>query len=112
MLETERLLNESLIENDRLCELEKMALARIQEVESQHKSAKARLHKAECQVVEISAKLERKYDRSSELRSEINKLKAKLAETWTGAQNAESAAQAYYNQSFKEATESLKSQLA
>jgi hypothetical protein len=58
LLETERLLNESLIENDRLYELEKTALARIQEAESQHKSTEVRLHKAECQVVEISAKLE------------------------------------------------------
>jgi chromosome segregation ATPase len=92
LLETERLLNESLIENDRLCELEKTALARIQEAESQHKSTEARLHKAECQVVEISANLEREYDCSSELWSEINKLRAELAEAWTGAQNAENAA--------------------
>jgi hypothetical protein len=112
LLETERLLNDSLIDNDRLCKLEKTALARIQEAESQHKSAEARLHKAECQVVEISAKLEREYDRSNELRSEIHKLRAELAEARSGAQNAESAAQAYYDQGFEEATVSLKSQLA
>jgi hypothetical protein len=39
LIETERLLNESLIKNDRLREIEKTASARIQEVESQHKTA-------------------------------------------------------------------------
>uniref|UniRef100_A0A2N9GKM3 Uncharacterized protein n=1 Tax=Fagus sylvatica TaxID=28930 RepID=A0A2N9GKM3_FAGSY len=39
LIETERLLNESLIENDRLREVEKMASARIREAESQHKTA-------------------------------------------------------------------------
>ncbi len=38
-METERLLNESLVENDRLREVEKTVFARIREVESQHKTA-------------------------------------------------------------------------
>ena len=112
MLEIERLLNDSLIENDQLCKLENTALARVQEAESQHKSVKARLHKAESQVVEVSAKLEREYNRSAELRSKIDKLRAELAEAQSGAQNAENAAQAYYDQGFEEAAASLKSQLA
>ena len=39
LIETEHLLNESLIENDQLRELEKIASARIQEIESQRKIA-------------------------------------------------------------------------
>ena len=58
MIETKRLLNESLIENDRLREVEKTASARIQEVKSQYKTAEEGLQIAECQLVEISAKLE------------------------------------------------------
>ena len=58
MIETERLLNESLVENDRLREVEKTASARIQEVEDQHKTAKEGLQTIKCQLVEISAKLE------------------------------------------------------
>jgi hypothetical protein len=58
LIETKRLLNESLIENDRLREVEKTASARIQEVESQHKTTEEGLQIAECQLVEISAKLE------------------------------------------------------
>uniref|UniRef100_A0A2N9EEL8 Uncharacterized protein n=1 Tax=Fagus sylvatica TaxID=28930 RepID=A0A2N9EEL8_FAGSY len=56
-----RLLNESIIENDRLREVEKTASARIQEVESQHKTVEEGLQTAECQLVEISAKLEREW---------------------------------------------------
>ena len=97
MIETERLLNESLIENDRLHEVEKTASARIQEVESQHKNAEEGLQTAECQLVEISAKLERECDRSSGLQVEIDKLKAELAEARLTAHNAESAAQAFYD---------------
>jgi hypothetical protein len=42
---------------------------------------------------------------------EINKLRAELAEARTAAQNAENAAQAFYDQGFEEASESLRSQL-
>ena len=111
MIETERLLNESLIENDRLHEVEKTASARIQEVESQHKNAEEGLQTAECQLMEISAKLERECDRSSGLQVEIDKLKAELAEARLTAHNAESVAQAFYDQGFKEMTESLRFQL-
>ena len=47
MLETERLLNQSLVENDRLRDLEKSASARIQVAESKHKSAEVGLMIAE-----------------------------------------------------------------
>ena len=80
MVEAERLLNESLVENDRLREVERMVSARIREVESQHKTTKEGLQTAECQLVEMSAKLERECERSSGFQSEIDKLKAELAE--------------------------------
>ena len=57
-METEHLLNESLVENDRLREVEKTASARIREVESQHKTVEEGLQTAKCQLVEISTKLE------------------------------------------------------
>ena len=112
MLETERLLNNSLIDNDRLCEIEKTALARIQEAESQHKNAEERLCQAENRVVELSAKLEQEYVRTSDLRAEISELRTELAEARSWAQNAENAAQTYYDQGFDEAAASLKSQLS
>uniref|UniRef100_A0A2N9FVY1 Glucose-methanol-choline oxidoreductase C-terminal domain-containing protein n=1 Tax=Fagus sylvatica TaxID=28930 RepID=A0A2N9FVY1_FAGSY len=64
LIETECLLNDSLIENDRLREVENMASARILEVESKHKTAEEGLQIAERQLVEISAKLERECNRS------------------------------------------------
>ena len=91
MVETERLLNESLVENDRLRKVENTASARIQEVESQHKSAEEGLQKAECQLVEITAKLERECNRSSGFQTEINKLRAELSEARAAAQKAENA---------------------
>ncbi len=75
MLETERLLNRSLEENNRLKDLEKTALARIQTTESKHKSAKAGLMTAERQVIELKAKLDREYKTSSQLQVENSKLK-------------------------------------
>jgi hypothetical protein len=110
-METERLLNESLIKNDRLREVEKNASTRIQEVESQHKTTEEGLQTAECQLVEISAKLERECNRSSRFQAEIDRLRAELAEAWTVAHNAENAAQAFYDQGFEEATRSLRLQL-
>uniref|UniRef100_A0A2N9GKH4 Uncharacterized protein n=1 Tax=Fagus sylvatica TaxID=28930 RepID=A0A2N9GKH4_FAGSY len=80
LMETERLLNESLVENDRLREVEKTVFARIREVESQHKTAEEGLQTAECQLVEISSKLERECDRSSGFQAEIDKLRVELAE--------------------------------
>ena len=65
MVEAECFFNESLVENDRLREVERTASARIQEVESQHKTAEEGLQKAECQLVEMSAKLERECEHSS-----------------------------------------------
>jgi chromosome segregation ATPase len=77
LLETERLLNQSLVENDRLRDLEKSASARIQATESKHKSAEARLMTVERQVVELTAKLDREINRACELRAEIASLKLK-----------------------------------
>ena len=75
MLETERLLDESLEENDQLKALEKQASTRIQATESKHKSAEAGLMTAERQVVELKAKLDREYKTSSQLWVEVGELK-------------------------------------
>ena len=104
-------LNESLIENDRLCEVERTASARIQEVEGQYKSAEEGLQIAGSRLVEISTKLERECDRSSGFQAEIDRLKTELVESRLTARNAENAAQAFYDQGFDEATESLRLQL-
>uniref|UniRef100_A0A2N9FFQ8 Uncharacterized protein n=1 Tax=Fagus sylvatica TaxID=28930 RepID=A0A2N9FFQ8_FAGSY len=111
LIEAERLLNESLAENDRLREVEKAASARIREVESQHKSAEEGLQKAECQLVEMSAKLERECDRSSGLQAEIDKLKAELAEARQVSSDAENEAQATYDRGFADAAGSLRFQM-
>uniref|UniRef100_A0A2N9FZB0 Uncharacterized protein n=1 Tax=Fagus sylvatica TaxID=28930 RepID=A0A2N9FZB0_FAGSY len=111
LIETERLLNESLIENDRLYEVEKTASTRVQEVENQHRTAEEGLQTAECQLAEISVKLERECTHSSEFQAEIKKFRAELVDTRMVAQNAENAAQAFYDQGFEEAAESLKLQL-
>jgi chromosome segregation ATPase len=112
LLETERLLHESLVENDRLKAFEKQALARIQAAESKHKSAEAGLMTAKRQVVELKAKLDREYKTSSQLRVEVGELKDAVNVAREGAQKAEEEAQAYYDQGFDEAATSLKSQLA
>uniref|UniRef100_A0A2N9EHA9 Uncharacterized protein n=1 Tax=Fagus sylvatica TaxID=28930 RepID=A0A2N9EHA9_FAGSY len=111
LIEAERLLNESLAENDRLREVEKAASARIREVESQHKSAEEGLQKAECQLVEMSAKLERECERSSGLQAEIDKLKAELAEARQVSNDAENEAQATYDRGFADAAGSLRFQM-
>jgi hypothetical protein len=111
LIEAERLLNESLAENDRLREVEKVASARIREVESQHKTAEEGLQKAECQLVEISATLERECERSSGFQAEIDKLKAELAEARQVSSNAENEAQATYDRGFADAAGSLRLQL-
>ena len=112
LLEIERLLNESLIENDWLRDLEKTASARIQAVESRHKSAKVGLMTAERQVKELTAKLDKEINHSCELRAEISDLKAEVDEARAGVQKAKHKAQAYYDQGFEEAVNSFKSQLA
>ena len=113
MLETERHLNESLIENDWLRKLEKTASTRIQATKSNLKSAaEARLKIAERQVKELTTKLNREISHSCELRTENRELKAEVDEARTGVQKAEDTAQAYYDQGFKEGADFLKSQLA
>ena len=96
LIETKHLLKDSLIENDRLREVEKTTSARIQEVENQYKTAKEGLQTTECKLVEISAKLERECNRSNGFQMEINKLRVELVEARTAAQNIENAAQAFY----------------
>jgi chromosome segregation ATPase len=96
-LETERLLHESLEENDRLKDFEKKASAMIQASESKHKSAEVGLMTAERQVVELKAKLGRKYKTSSQLWVEVGELKNAVNEARKGAQKAEEEAQAYYD---------------
>uniref|UniRef100_A0A2N9IGU8 Uncharacterized protein n=1 Tax=Fagus sylvatica TaxID=28930 RepID=A0A2N9IGU8_FAGSY len=86
LIEAERLLNESLAENDRLREVEKAASARIREVESQHKSAEEGLQKAECQLAE-------------------------LAEARQVSNDAENEAQATYDRGFADAAGSLRFQM-
>ena len=111
MVEAKRLLNESLIENDKLREVERTTSVRIREVESQHKTAEEGLQTAECQLVEMSAKLERECERSNGFQAEIDKLKAELAEARQVSSNAENAAQAVYDRGFADAVGSLKFQL-
>jgi chromosome segregation ATPase len=111
-LEIERLLHESLAENDRLRDFEKKASAMIQVAESKHKSAEAGLMTAECQVVELSEKYDREIEHSSKLWGDISALKAEVHEAQVAAHKAEDSAQAYYDQGFDEAANSLKSQLA
>lgn len=80
LLETKRLLHESLIKNGRLLELKKMALTRIQAAESNHKSAEARLMIAERQVRELTAKFDLKFGCVYELRVANEKLQTELNE--------------------------------
>lgn len=112
LLETKRLLHESLIKNGRLLELKKMALTRIQAAESNHKSAEARLMIAERQVRELTAKFDLKFGCVYELRVANEKLQTELNEARAKVKKAEDEAQSYYDQGFEEAAESLKSQLA
>ena len=108
MIETERLLNESLVENDRLREVEKTVSARIREVEDQHKTAEEGLQRTVCQLVEILAKLEPERERSSGFQAKIDKLRTELADARRVSENA---AQAVYDRGFEDAAGSLKLQL-
>jgi hypothetical protein len=111
LLETEHLLNESLNENDRLCDLKKTASSRIQVAERNHKSAEAGLKPTKRQVVELIAKLDRGINHACELRAKISELKAEVKEAREGVQKAEDSALSYYDQGFDEVANSLKSQL-
>ena len=63
-------------------------------------------------MVEFKAKLDQEYKTSSQLWVEVGELKNAVNEAWKRAQKAEEEAQAYYDQGFDEAANSLKSQLA
>uniref|UniRef100_A0A2N9HEZ9 Uncharacterized protein n=1 Tax=Fagus sylvatica TaxID=28930 RepID=A0A2N9HEZ9_FAGSY len=85
LIEAERLLNESLVENDRLREVEKTASARIREVEGQHKTAEEGLQTwLSANWWRSRTKLERECERSSGFQAEIDKLRAELAEARRG----------------------------
>uniref|UniRef100_A0A2N9HR10 Uncharacterized protein n=1 Tax=Fagus sylvatica TaxID=28930 RepID=A0A2N9HR10_FAGSY len=73
LLETKRLLNQSLKENDRLKDLEKTASTRIQAAESKHKSAEASLMTAECQAYYDQGFYEAANSLKSQLAEECNK---------------------------------------
>jgi uncharacterized protein (DUF2164 family) len=111
LLETERLLREALGENALLKELEKMASTWIQAAESNHKSVEARLKSVEHQVKEFEKKYNAEFDKVFELRVENKNILAELEATRAAVKKAEDEGQAYYDQGFNEATESLKSQL-
>ncbi len=64
------------------------------------------------QVVELLEKYDREIERSSKLQGDISALKAKVHEAQVATQKAEDSAQAYYDQYFDEAANSLKSQLS
>ncbi len=84
----------------------------IHVAESKHKSVEASLMTVERQVVEFSEKYDRQIERSNKLRGDISALKAEVHEAQVAAKKAEDSAQAYYDQGFDEAANSLKSQLA
>uniref|UniRef100_A0A2N9HF91 Uncharacterized protein n=1 Tax=Fagus sylvatica TaxID=28930 RepID=A0A2N9HF91_FAGSY len=86
LLETERRLNQSREEIKRLTDFEKSASAKIRAAESAQKSAEA-------------------------VRVENGQLKDALTEAEAKVQKSEEQAQAYYDQGFSEATDSLMSQL-
>ena len=63
------------------------------------------------QVTELQRKLDWEYKSASQVRVENSQLKDALTEAEAKVQKAEEQAQAYYDQGFSEATDSLLSQL-
>ena len=110
-METKRRLQQSQEEIKRLKELEESASAKIRAAESAKKSAEAGLLNMENQVTELKKKLDWEYKSASQVRVENSQLKDTLTEAEAKVQKAEDQAQAYYDQGFSEATESLLSQL-
>ena len=63
------------------------------------------------QVTELQKRLDREYQAASQVRVENGQLKDALTEAEAKVQKSEEQAQAYYDQGFNEATDSLLSQL-
>jgi regulator of replication initiation timing len=110
-LETERRLNQSREEIKRLTDFEKSASAKIRAAESAQKSAEAGLLNLQNQLTDLQKKLDREYQSASQVRVENGQLKDALTEAEAKVQKSEEQAQAYYDQGFSEATDSLLLQL-
>jgi peptidoglycan hydrolase CwlO-like protein len=106
-LETERRLNQSQEEIKRLTDFEKSASTKIRAAESAQKSAEAGLLNLQNQVTELQRKLDREYQSASQVRVENSQLKDALTEAEVKVEKAEDQAQAYYDQGFSEAADSL-----
>uniref|UniRef100_A0A2N9IHI8 Transposase (putative) gypsy type domain-containing protein n=1 Tax=Fagus sylvatica TaxID=28930 RepID=A0A2N9IHI8_FAGSY len=111
LLETERRLQQSQEEIKSLKEFEESASAKIRAAESAQKSAEAGLLNMENQVTELKKKLDWEYKSASQVRVENSQLKDALTEAEAKVQKAEEHAQAYYDQGFNEAADSLQSQV-
>jgi regulator of replication initiation timing len=110
-LETERCLQQSQEEIKRLKEFEKLASTKIRAAESAHKSAEAGLVNMGRQVTELKQALDQEFASGSQLRLENSQLKDAFTEAEAKAQKVDEQAQAYYDQGFTEAADSLLLQL-
>ncbi len=110
-METERRLQQSQEEIKSLKEFEESASAKIRAAESAQKSAEAGLLNMENQVTELKKKLDWEYKSAFQVRVENSQLKDALTEAEAKVQKAEEHAQAYYDQGFNEAADSLQSQV-
>uniref|UniRef100_A0A2N9IT32 Transposase (putative) gypsy type domain-containing protein n=1 Tax=Fagus sylvatica TaxID=28930 RepID=A0A2N9IT32_FAGSY len=92
-------------------DFEKSASAKIRAAESAQKSAEAGLLNLQNQLTDLQKKLDREYQSASQVRVENGQLKDALTEAEAKVQKSEEQAQAYYDQGFSEATDSLLLQL-
>ena len=111
LLETERRLNRSAEEIKRLKELESSSSVRIRAAESAQRSAEAGLLNLQNQLTELQRQLDSEYKSASQVRIENSQLKDALTEADAKVIRVEEQAQAYYDQGFNEASDSLSSQL-
>ena len=84
---------------------------KIRAAESAQKSAEAGLLNLQNQLTELQRKLDSEYKSASQVRIENNQLKDALTEAEAKVVRVEEQAQAYYDQGFHEASDSLSSQL-
>ena len=110
-METERRLNQSREEIKRLTDFEKSASVKIRAAKSAQKSAEAGLLNLQNQVTELQRKLDWEFKSASQVRVKNDQLKDALIEAEAKVQRAEEQAQAYYDQGFNEASDSLLAQL-
>uniref|UniRef100_A0A2N9G9W2 Uncharacterized protein n=1 Tax=Fagus sylvatica TaxID=28930 RepID=A0A2N9G9W2_FAGSY len=111
LLETERRLNRSAEEIKRLKDLESSASVKIRAAESAQKSAEAGLLNLQNQLAELQRKLDSEHKSASQVRIENSQLKDALTEAEAKVVKAEQQAQAYYDEGFDQASESLLEQL-